>query len=88
MNPQPTTPPPHPTRKPSLIKVAIEAVGGRSAAAALLGVSPWSITNWQRTGYVPPEYIRRLCEAGGVIAVEQLLRFIEEQAAVDEGEVE
>ncbi len=71
-------------RSPNLIHLAVLAVGGRQEAANLLGVSPWSISAWQRSGRMPAQYIRRLCEAGGVISVDQLLAFLESRATAEE----
>lgn len=67
--------------KPNIIKVAVEAAGGRSRVAKAFGVSNFTITNWQTTNRMPPEKIRPLCEMGGIITPEQVLAYIEKCAA-------
>jgi hypothetical protein len=65
--------------KPNLIKVAVEAAGGRTVAAERLGVDRWTITNWQRGGRVPSQHIRALCALGeNIITPEALLAYIEQ----------
>ena len=63
-----------------LIKVAVEAAGGRIKAAQALGVSPWTVTGWQRTRRMPADKIRPLCSLGGVLTPEQILAYIEKCA--------
>jgi DNA-binding transcriptional regulator YdaS (Cro superfamily) len=65
---------------PDIIKLAVEAAGGRRKLAAVLGVSPWAITGWQRTRRMPADKIRRLCEAGGVFTPDHILEYIERNA--------
>lgn len=67
--------------KPNIIKVAVEAAGGRSKVAKAFGVSNFSITHWQTTNRMPPQHIRKLCEMGGIITPDQLLAYIEACAA-------
>lgn len=65
--------------KPNIIKVAVEAAGGRTRAAEQLGVDRWSITHWQREGRVPPQHIRALCALGeNIITPEAMLAYIEQ----------
>ncbi len=68
--------------KPNLIKVAVEAAGGRTVVSRAFGMDVWSITNWQRTNRVPAHHIRQLCAMGdNIITPERLLAYIEEHAA-------
>lgn len=66
--------------QPNLIKVAVEAAGGRSQVAKAWNLSPWTITGWQREGRMPVEKIRPLCAlGGGVVTPEQLLAYMEQR---------
>ncbi len=67
--------------KPDLIKVAVEAAGGRLVVSERLGVSPFTVSYWQRRKFMPPELIRPLCTAGGgIVTPEQVLAYIEENS--------
>jgi DNA-binding transcriptional regulator YdaS (Cro superfamily) len=68
-------------QKPDIIKIAVQAAGGRNVCAERLGVSPWSISNWQAKRSMPANLIRPLCALGGVVTYEQLLDYIEANAA-------
>ena len=65
---------------PDMIKIAVQAAGGRSICAERLNVSPWAITYWQNKRTVPANLIRPLCDLGGVVSYEQLLGYIEAHA--------
>lgn len=70
---------PLPVNSPDMIKLAVEAAGGRSQVAQALGVDVWTVTNWQRSRRVPPAHIRRLCTMGAnVITADQLLAYMEQ----------
>jgi hypothetical protein len=62
---------------PDMIKLAIMAAGGPNEVAAELGLTHWGVRQWPKVGRVPVEYVRRLCDMGGVITYEQLLAYIE-----------
>lgn len=67
--------------KPNLIKLAVSAARGRMVVSQALGVSPWAVTWWARSGHVPTEHVRPLCALGNnAIGVDQLLAYIEERA--------
>ena len=69
--------------EPNIIKVAVTAAGGRLKAAAALGVDPWQISYWQRSGRIPPATIRPLAAlTGGVVSADAILAYIERVAPV------
>lgn len=64
--------------QPNIIKVAITAAGGRDEAAKAVGADRSTLSRWVRLGWMPPEKIRPLCDAGsGVVKPEQILAYIE-----------
>lgn len=66
-------------QKPNLIKLAVIAAGGREHVADTFQTNPMTVTNWQRRGVWPVEWVRRLCAMGeNVISVDALLAYIEE----------
>lgn len=68
--------------KPNLIKVAIEAAGGRMVVAKAFGLEERTPTRWQRVNTVPVHFIRQLCAMGdNIITPERLLAYIDENAA-------
>lgn len=70
------------SHKPNLIKVAVEAAGGRTVVAAALGIDTWTVTNWQRIARVPAQHIRVICAMGdNIITPERLLAYIEEHGS-------
>lgn len=73
--------------KPNLIKLAVTAAGGREAVSKAMGVSVWGVGHWCKSGRVPTEKIRPLCDLGSnVISVDQVLSYIEAQARDDSQE--
>lgn len=69
--------------EPNTIKVAVTAAGGRLKAAAALGVDPWQISYWQRSGRIPPAMIRPLAElTRGLVSVDAILAYVERVAPV------
>lgn len=68
---------------PNIIKVAVEAAGGRNKIAAHFGISPWTVTCWTRKHSLPAKYIVRLCELGGnVISPTTVIEYIEKHDPV------
>jgi hypothetical protein len=65
---------------PDMIKLAVLAAGGFEEVGRELGISHWAVRQWLKVGRVPAEYIRRLCNMGGVVSYEQLLAYIEANA--------
>lgn len=68
--------------KQNLIKLAVQAAGGRHTVAARMGVGHQTVAKWWQAHRVPSTYILRLCAMGGnIITPEQLLAYIEEHAS-------
>ena len=67
--------------KPDIIKLAVEAAGGRAKVADAIGVSAWTVSYWSRSRRMPSRYVRQLSELGGnYITVDELLAYIEAHA--------
>lgn len=66
--------------KVNMIRLAVQAAGGRVEVCKALEISQFTVGEWQRKGKVPPHLIRPLCSLGGnVVSVDQVLAYIEER---------
>lgn len=65
---------------PNMIKLAVTAGGGANTVAEACSVTHWAVREWIRSGRVPAQHIRKLCDLGGVITPDQILAYIEANA--------
>jgi len=67
--------------KTNIIKLAVDAAGGREPVAAHFGISAWTVDYWVRYRRVPSHSVRKLCALGGnIVTPDHLLEFIENNA--------
>lgn len=74
-------------KKPTPLKLAVQAAGGRSVASERFGISDWTIWRNIKNNKWPAHLVKPLCELGdNRVTTDELLEFLT-AAAIERGEL-